>query len=389
LKNQLNRVLFLPKWYPHEFDPFDGNFVQNHAEAINKRIAIDVIFAHSEKKSKNEYRVENTIHKGINEVRVFFKKSNSPLFILNPFINLYRYFKAQYIGYKAIYNSTQADLVHIHVLARTSLFALYLKFFKKIPYVITEHWSGYLKESLAYQGFFKELSHQIAVRFSSGVHTVSNNLAKAMQSHRLYQQYTTIYNVVDESIFKPTERANSNCINALYVGNLLQHPKRILDSIRVFKILINKGIDIQLNIYGEGDDQAECKKLIKELKMEDRIHLKGTLNRKGIAEVMAKADFLFLNSEFENQPCVINEALCCGTPVVVPNIEGIVEVMQDFCGIIFPRLDSVSFESALEEMINELDKYDRNKIRDYAVQNFGEEAIAEQFYQWYNKSLNN
>ncbi len=389
MKNQLNRVLFLPKWYPHEFDPFDGNFVQNHAEAIQSRLAVDVVFAHSEKKSKNEYRIEKANHKGVNEIRVFFKKANSPLFFLNPLINLYRYFKAQYYAYNEIYQDNKPDLVHIHVLARTSLFALYLKFFQSIPYVITEHWSGYLKESLAYQGFFKKLSHQIAVRFSSGMHTVSNNLAEAMQSHGLYQRYTTIYNVVDENIFKPIGRTKTNQINALFVGNLIQHHKRILDSIKIFKRLIDKGNNIHLDIYGEGEDEEACKNLIKELKIEDRIHLKGTLDRKGIAEVMAKADFLFLNSELENQPCVINEALCCGTPVVVPNIEGIVEVMENYCGIIFPRLDSISFESALEEMISDYENYDRDKIRDYAVNTFGEKAIAEQFYAWYNNSLNN
>ena len=39
------------------------------------------------------------------------------------------------------------DLVHVQVALKAGLIALYLKWKYRIPYVLTEHWSGYYPEA--------------------------------------------------------------------------------------------------------------------------------------------------------------------------------------------------------------------------------------------------
>ena len=208
-----------------------------------------------------------------------------------------------------------------------------------------------------------------------------------MQSHGINNNYTVIPNVVKEDLFLNKRKSRGDKINLLFVGNLLQHPKRVLDIIDMMALLKKQGRNFSLDIYGEGSDEQKMHQKIEELGLTEDVHYKGTADRAGIANAMGKADLLFLFSEFENQPCVINEALCCGTPVLVPDIEGIVEFMNEDFGRVFKRLDQNSFLDQMNQMLDTIDQYDRERIRESAVIQFGEEAIAQLFEKFYNSAL--
>lgn len=135
-------VLFLPKWYPNKFDAFDGNFIENHAIAISKFCNIAIIFVHSDTELKKKYSIIESNPFGFPEIRVYFKKPNHWIKPLNLLITSFLYFNSLFKAYHHyLKNYPQPDLCHVHVLARTSILALYLKWFKKIPYLISEHWS--------------------------------------------------------------------------------------------------------------------------------------------------------------------------------------------------------------------------------------------------------
>ncbi len=380
-------ILFLPKWYPFAGDPFDGNFVENHAHAIKRICRLTVLFVHSEEREGSElYRFEEKDNEGIRELRVYFKKATSPFSLVNKLINIQRYKVAQKLGYKKLYPSSSPDLIHIHVLARSSFLALDL-LRDNIPFVITEHWSGYLPESGALKKSGKAAWYKRIGMKANAIHTVTQHLATAMRSHGIENKYTVIPNVVKEDLFIPQKNSTSEKIKMLYVGNILQHPKRILDSIEAIAEIASLRKDFTLDIYGEGADLKSMQELIKTKGLEKIVGYKGTADRAGIAKAMGQADLLFLNSEFENQPCVINEALCCGTPVVVPDIEGIKEFMQDEFGLLFKRLDQDDFKAKLNDMLNNLGQYDSDLIRKLAVERFGEEAIAQEFITFYKEAL--
>jgi glycosyltransferase involved in cell wall biosynthesis len=142
-----------------------------------------------------------------------------------------------------------------------------------------------------------------------------------------------------------------------------------------------------LNIYGEGKDEQACRAMIEHKGLEDYIQLKGTRSREEIAQAMAKADFLFLYSEFENQPCVLNEAQACGLPIVVPDIPGILAFMEDELGLVFTHLNQAAFEEALLQMMDNYDRYNQANIRDFAIRNFTEKVIEEQFLTLYKTEI--
>ncbi len=381
------QVLFLPKWYPNEYDSYDGNFIENHAHAIQKKANIKVLFVHSEETDNKAFRILKQQNRGIEEVRIFFPKPKSNFKFINKVVSFFRYFEAQKIGYKELYkNGEKPDLIHIHVLSRPALLALYLQKKLQIPFVITEHWSGYLKENGKYKGFLKKLFTKFVVRKSNGVHTVSVFLKDAMQRHNLINDYVVIPNVVNTELFKPQTKDNK-VPEIIFVGNILQNPKKIFDIIKGIKELKKIGKAFHLSIYGEGVDEAPAKELVKKLDLIEQISFKGTLNREGIGKAMGNSDFLILFSDYENQPCVIPEAHAAGIPIIVPDIAGIAELMQAELGIMVKTGSQTEFVEALKNMLNNYQTYDRNFIRMFGVKKFGEIEIAAQFHQFYQKAL--
>lgn len=383
-------LLFLPKWYPNRIDPFDGNFVENHAHAISKYANVTVLFVHSDEKASKTYEIEQKNNGLLNEVRCYFKKPKCSIGWINKLLTAFRYIKAQQLAYNYIKNKklSKFDLLHIHVLSRTAIFALWLKNQLKIPLGITEHWSGYLPESNQYKGKLKKWITKKAVKSASFVSCVSPYLRDSMINHDLHNNYKIVPNVVDCELFKPIDRLPTSKIQILFVGNLLQSPKRILDIINVFAKISQRRKDFILSIYGEGKDEAACKELILQHKLGDIVKLKGTRSRAEIAQIMAKSDFLFLYSEFENQPCVINEAQACGIPVVVPDIPGILAFMEDELGVVFPRLNQAAFEEAILQVMDNYNRYNSKNIRNFALENFSEEVIGQQFVSLYKAALN-
>ncbi len=387
MSQQPIHVLFLPKWYPNKLDPFDGNFVENHAHAVKKYAKVSVIFVHSEERENNDFALSQMANNGITEIHVFFKKSNLGISFLNKFQTAFRYFNAQLIAYKQLLKtSRQPDVSHIHVMTRSSLLGLYLMVFKRIPYVITEHWSGYLPINGGYKGWLKKRGTELVVKSASGISAVSKQLENAMCTHGLKGDYQIIPNVVDTELFRPFETDNS-VIQILFVGNLLQSPKRIFDIIESMNFLKQQEVAFHLSIYGDGKDGQSCKELIVELGLEREVSLMGTLPRKGIAEVMGSSDFLILFSEFENQPCVLNEAMSCGLPVIAPDIAGIAERLTPDVGIMIPTGDMSAFQQALLEMCQTFKDYKTEWVRERAVDQFSEEVIGQQFMNLYQTAL--
>lgn len=376
----------LPKWYPYFLDPLDGNFVENHIRSVSKFVQPWVIFVHSKKTNQRKFAIEKKDNDGIIEYRLYFKAPKTPIPILNKTISAFRYFNAQLKIYKEIERQQiNFKLTHVHVLSRTAPLALYLKYRYKIPFVITEHWSGYLPQNNRYKGFLKKIISRWTVRQSSAISCVSTSLKEAMIQHGLQGNYSIIPNVVKTELFQPNEKLNGNKIHILFVGNLLQSPKRILDIVAFFCRLKEKRQDFILDIYGQGKDENEIRKMIAHHQAEDFIQLHGSKSQKEIAAVMPKSDFLFLFSQYENQPCVLNEAKSCGLPVVVPNHEGISEFMNPKLGILYANNNLEAFENAILQMMEHFNDYNPAVIRAFAKEHFSEEIIENLFNELYQK----
>ncbi len=383
------KVLFLPRWYPNANDWLDGNFIENHARAVGKRCNVAVLFAAPGNDLKKPYSVEIANEHGVRVFRVYYQKVNSNVSFFSNGLRLIRYLRAILSGYqKLLEDWGKPDLNHVHVLSRPGLLALWLKWTKGVRFVVTEHWSGYLPSRADYKGFLKKRLTELTIRNAELVTAVSQDLAKAMLNHGLKNEYIVVPNVVDETIFYPGKENHVGKKKILHVSNLDERAKNFQGILTMMAQLKKQRIDFEFHVYGDGPDKELQMATAEKMELQEpNIIFYGNRQPTEIAEAMRTSDFLLMFSNYENQPCVILEALCCGLPVLATSVGGIPEVMNSDMGEMIDPGDP----SALLRLVNKyLDgelQFDREQISKTAAAKYSDETVGRQFLELYQKVL--
>ena len=383
-------VLFLPKWYPSKFEPFDGNFIENHAIAVSKKCNLGLIFVHSDEELTTNFEVNKIVKHGFPEYHVYYKRPNSGLGIINQASAFFRYRKAQLLGYKAYLKEIgKPDICHVHINGKSALLANFLKVSANIPFLITEHWSGYTKENGAFKGYFRKKFHQYTAKQSSGITCVSNYLKEAIESHGISSKFSIVPNVVDTDLFQIEREKSSNPIRIVHIANICKTPKNIHLIVEALNNVVATRTDFEIDIIGTGPDKAYMLEKLQSGSMKNRFTFHGEIELKAVAKILSKANFLLLYSQFETQSVVMIEAFASGVPVLTSGVGGIPEYINKERGIVIePNLAS-ALEKGLNSMLNEHSKFNSDKLRAYALKNFSVEQIQNQFMSLYRQILSN
>src|SRR5687767_9898947 len=141
-----------------------GLFMQRHAFAVEEYDTVSVIHLDGSGAGEVKNQLEVIKNGRVTEYIVYYSKSRLPL--LKYILNGWRYFNYSLKAWNAYRRVMgKPDLVHVHVLTRAGVVALYLKIRYKIPYMITEHWSRYLPGNRKdYSGFFRHFMTNVVVR---------------------------------------------------------------------------------------------------------------------------------------------------------------------------------------------------------------------------------
>ena len=87
--------------------------------------------------------------------------------------------------------------------------------------------------------------------------------------------------------------------------------------------------DVHLALAGSGEDEALLRAHASLLGLADRVQFLGQVSHDLLPKLFSAADVVVLPSEREGLANVWVEALACGTPLVIPDIGGAREVVQD------------------------------------------------------------
>jgi len=384
-------VLFLPRWYPHRYDPVFGLFVERHALAVSKNVDVSVLYVHADTELKHKIYDLVLSQSGLFVVRIYFKKCTfKPAFLAN-IINLYRFLSSHLRGYKHIKkHQRKVDLVHVHILTRLGVVALIKKIFCNTPYVITEHWSRYLDYTNSYSGIIRKLTTEVVVKNSSAVSVVSHNLEKAMKSHRLnHPRYFILNNVVDTDLFRIQENRNEEVkVNFIHVSCFEDRSKNISGLLNVLLRLREKRNDFRCTMVGTGIDFEMLRKQASEMGLEpEHVVFAGLLEGEAIVKTYRQSAFLVMFSNYENMPVVISEAFACGMPVLATSVGGIPEHVNSERGMLVSPRDEQDLLDKLDFMIDHYKDFDKQKIRDYAVHQFSRQSVAMQLEKMYSFAL--
>jgi glycosyltransferase involved in cell wall biosynthesis len=362
-----------------------GLFVQKHAQAVQLLHDVTVIYVTADSRlSPGETQVDITTFEGIKEIRIYFGKRTSKLFNSLSYVNAY--FKG--IS-KAFALTGKPDLVHVHILSRTAIPALWLKYTRGIPFVVTEHWSRYLpvnRAKGAFKGWFRKTFTKFAVSEACAVTTVTRNLAEAMEECGLKNKYIVIPNVADTQLFRVNENKNNGKVKRLVHVTCFDEPaKNLKGIINVIQSLATDRDDFVLDVVGDGVDFKVVKAFADKTGLVgSRIHFYGLLTGEELAGKIRTADVMVMFSNYENLPCTIVESLCCGVPVISSNVGGISEhISQDF-GELVSAGNEKQLEKAISNFLDLPDRYNPSLITQYGNHHFSLESVARQFNNVYS-----
>jgi glycosyltransferase involved in cell wall biosynthesis len=363
-----------------------GLFVKRHAEAaaIKHRISVFYVHACDELPHKHETEVKKGF---INEYFYYFRKAKTSIGFLNTIINAYRFLNGHRVLRRKI---AKPNLIHVHILTRLGVIAYIANRISNIPYVITEHWSRYQEGNRGYNGILRKALTKLVTANASAFTTVTMDLKDAMEVHKIKNpKHYILNNVVDTKTFFPENKAykNSDAIKLMHVSCFDDEPKNISGLLQCIKELSTKRNDFIVEMIGTGKDYDKIVNLTKELGLfETKVFFKGQLEGRQLGDAVRSADILMLFSNYENLPVVINEAFCCGVPVISTNVGGISEVVNDSNGRLVKKGDTSSFVHELIYMMDHLKDYDQQQIKKDAVAQYSVVAISEKLDEIYSKN---
>jgi glycosyltransferase involved in cell wall biosynthesis len=106
--------------------------------------------------------------------------------------------------------------------------------------------------------------------------------------------------------------------------------------IQAFAAAIERGLDAELRLVGDGPDLEVVKREIQARGMGARVSMPGRVAEERVLEEMADADFFVMTSFMEGLPVVLMEALALELPVIAPCVAGIPElVVHRETGLLF------------------------------------------------------
>ena len=294
------KVLYLTPWYPSERDKMVGLFVQKHVEAVRAQ-GVDVRVIHS-----------NTWRELWHQWRCLRRTGWMP------------------------------DLVQLNVIQKQGVLALLLKRFCRIPYIIIEHWSGYLPENgeFASQSACKQRFAQRLCREAEMVLTVSPVLEQAMQRLGFQaKRWARAKNVVDDFFYEPSADRiqHSDKKTLLHISCFDERAKNVSGLLRAFRVVCLRRNDVRLVLVGTGVDWQAAKNIADELDFpEGSVLFTGEQTPYEVCEWLHRSDAFVLSSRYETAGIVLTEAAATGTPVLSTPVGIAPEIVTPDTGLLVP-----------------------------------------------------
>ncbi|MCH2213723.1 MAG: glycosyltransferase [Flavobacteriales bacterium] len=372
-------ILAPATWYPSKIDPFVGNFVKRHCEAIATSHNVWVIFVASAK-TKSEERIEKSCAGNLTEIIIYQKPASNDIF---------GNFKKRKIVLDAVKKTgISFDLIHAHFVFPLAPMFESLSQALDIPWVFTEHWSGFHKKFRPKINSFKWIWVMKAARSAKMSFPVSENLQDAMKIEFPDQEMILVPNVVEDVFFNSSKKENSdNCARFLHVSNLVEEFKNLKGTLKALSILQEEGIEFQFQIISDGDS-SKAKKWVEQLGLSDQVSFEGPSDSDQIAEAMASSDALILFSNTENQPCVVLESIAIGLPIIASWVGDLPNLVSDKRGLITAPGDVDQLAKNLKTFISRKGIYTAKEVSRGARESFSKEAVGKKYAEAYRKVLN-
>ena len=371
-------VLFLSSWFPSKTHPTLGNFVQRHAEAVALFANITVLYLSKNNKT-SAFEIEDEVEGNVRIVRVYYR-SNGMLFRNR--------IQALKKGIAHInFNQNKPDIVQLNMVWPEGWQALFIQRKWKIPFVISDNWTGYHPNERSPLPFHVKRYMRFIANRSKLLLPVTMQLEKAMRALGFNKSSVIVPNVVNTAYFKNEKKNEIHTY--VHLSHLDNEHKNIEGILSAWKIFSDQTEDVILELGGDGDIPHWKKRSLEIGIRKNSITFFGTLDQQEVAKKMNASHTFVLFSNYENLPLVMIEAMASGMNVIATRVGGIAEHMG-FCkwNKLIDAKNEAQLLHALNESHSEMNEINREEISEYATNHFSFEAVGKQFMNAYEQALN-
>ncbi len=380
--------LWLPSWYPNKLDPFDGDFIQRHAQAVSACFPVHVFFLVKDEKKvvTDSVKVEERKEGNLTETIIYYHSKDFSFRPANRFFSFINYRKlARHYLANLFKRAGLPTVVHVHIAFKAGLMARWIRKKFGIPYLLTEQWTIYLDEAKPNFNDLPALDRALIDKVISGsslLLPVSEYLGTALKKRWPSIPREVVPNVVNTSIFNPAPRKSGGPLRLVHISTLSyqKDPESLLQAAKALK---DQGIHFMLDVFGPR--QAAISAYIENNGLSDSVIMRGEVPQIQLAACIKECDALILYSRYETFGCVLIEANACGRPVIVPDTALMRELVNSRNGILAAPGSAEGLTKALLQFNETKNQFDPVEIAAMTKAKYSYERVGQLYAAIYSR----
>lgn len=243
------------------------------------------------------------------------------------------------------------EIIHAHFAVPSGALAWVLSILTGIPYVLTAHLGdvpgGVPEKTGKWFRWLMPFTYPIW-KHAKGIVAVSEYTRQLALQHYPVE-ISVIPNGADVKLLAPAEIKVNQPVRLVFAGRFV-HQKNPLAIIQILSQI--KDLEWRCTMLGDGPLFEEVKAEIGRNGMQNWFDLPGWITPQQVLDWFSKSDILFMPSLSEGLPVVGVQALAKGLALVVSDIGGFVDLVDDGRnGFLIETDDFIKFEEALRILI--------------------------------------
>lgn len=189
-------------------------------------------------------------------------------------------------------------------------------------------------------------------RFTVGISHYTRSQLRRWVSPEHADRVHVVHCGLDRSFLEAPTQAVPDSNRILCIGRLSVE-KAQNDLVEAVARLVQRGIDVELVLAGDGDLRADIEARIARHGLEGRVRMTGWIDEAQVRDELLRCRAFVLPSRAEGLPVVLMEALALGRPVITTYIAGIPElVASSRSGWLIPSGDVDTLSAAIETCLS-------------------------------------
>lgn len=281
------------------------------------------------------------------------------------------------------------DIIHGHAGGPVTMLGWEIARIKRIPFVVTYHtlfnqYTHYILKGKIIRPKMTEVATKIFANAADHITAPTHKVKNELISYGVKKPITVMPAGIDIQRFKPQKtnflhkkaKLGPDKQILLYVGRLGKE-KSVDYLIKSYAQIAAKYTQADLVLVGDGPERKNLEKLVKELKLELRVHFTGFISPNEIPLAYADATLLVFCSTSETQGLAVPEAMAAGLPPVVVNDPAYLEIVKNGYNGIVAKRGIRGFARAVSSTLDDpklIDKLSQNAQKT-AAQNSLEKSV--------------